>query len=99
MYVCILIVEITKIIIRSQAFKYLFDTTDNSLPFSLSLYIYVYYVYMICLYSMYAYIYGYTMVSFNIETLNFGTNPPLQISIIKFDFAIANFKILLKVAV
>ena len=39
------------------------------------------------------------MVSFNNETLNSGTNPPLQISLIKFDVAIATFKNLPKVAV
>ena len=39
------------------------------------------------------------MVSFNIETLNSGTNLPLQTSFIKFDVAIATFKNLLKMAV
>ena len=39
------------------------------------------------------------MVSFNIETLNSGANPPLQTSFIKFDVAIAISKNLLKMAV
>ena len=39
------------------------------------------------------------MVSFNIETLNSGTNPPLQNSFKKPGVAIATFKNLLKMAV
>ena len=39
------------------------------------------------------------MVSFNIETLKSGANPPLQTSFIKFDVAIATFKNLVKIAV
>ena len=39
------------------------------------------------------------VVTFNIETLNSGTNPPLQSSFIKFDVAIATFKNVLKMAV
>ena len=39
------------------------------------------------------------MVSFNIETLNFGTNPPLQTLFIKFDVAIATFENLVKITV
>ena len=36
------------------------------------------------------------MVSFNSETLTSGSNPPLYTSSIKFDVAIATFKILQK---
>ena len=39
------------------------------------------------------------MVSFNIETLNSGANPPLKNSFIKFDVAIATLENLLKMAV
>ena len=39
------------------------------------------------------------MVSFNIETLNSGANPPLDNSFIKFDVAIATLENLLKMAV
>ena len=39
------------------------------------------------------------MVSISIETPNFGANPPLKTSTIKFDVAIAIFKNLLKMAV
>ena len=39
------------------------------------------------------------MISFNIETLNSGENPPLQNSFIKFDVAIATFENLVKMAV
>ena len=39
------------------------------------------------------------MVSFNIETLNSGANPPLLTSFIKFDVAIATFKNLLQMTV
>ena len=38
------------------------------------------------------------MVSFNIETLKSGANPPLQTSSIKFDVAIATLNDLLKMA-
>ena len=40
-----------------------------------------------------------TMVFFKIETLNSGANPPLYISFIKLDVAIATFKNLLKISV
>ena len=40
-----------------------------------------------------------TMISFNIETLNSGENPPLQTSFIKSDVAIATFKTLLNTTV
>ena len=39
------------------------------------------------------------MIYFNIETLNYGGNPPLSTSLIKFDVAIATFKNLLNMAV
>ena len=39
------------------------------------------------------------MISFTMETLNSGANPPLQILFIKFDVAIATFKNLLKMVV
>ena len=39
------------------------------------------------------------IISFNIETLNFGENLLLQISFMKFDIAIAKFKNLLNMAV
>ena len=39
------------------------------------------------------------MVSFNIETLNSGANPPLLTSFTKFDVAITTFENLLKMAV
>ena len=39
------------------------------------------------------------MVSFNIETPNSSTNPPLYTLFVKFDVAIATFKNLLKMAV
>ena len=39
------------------------------------------------------------MVSFNIEALNSGANPPLQTSFIKFDVAIATLKNLLQMAI
>ena len=39
------------------------------------------------------------MISFNIEMLNSGKNPPLQTSFIKFDAAISTFKNLLNMAV
>ena len=39
------------------------------------------------------------MISFDIETLNSGKSPPLKTSFIKFDVAIATFKILLNIAV
>ena len=39
------------------------------------------------------------MVSFNIETLNSGANPPLYTSFIKFNIAIATFQNLLKMTV
>ena len=39
------------------------------------------------------------MISFNIEMLNTGKNPPSQILFIKFDVAIASFKNLLNMAV
>ena len=39
------------------------------------------------------------MFYFNIETLNSSANPPLQISFITFDFAIAAFKNLVKMTV
>ena len=39
------------------------------------------------------------MVSFNIETLNYGENSSLYTSFIKFDVAIATFNNLLKTAV
>ena len=39
------------------------------------------------------------MVSFNIETLNSGANPPFQTSFMKCDVAISTFKNLLKMAV
>ena len=39
------------------------------------------------------------MISFNIEMLNSGENPPLQTSFIKYDVAIATFKNLLNMAV
>ena len=35
------------------------------------------------------------MISFNTETLSSGKSPPLEILLIKFDVAIANFKNLL----
>ena len=38
------------------------------------------------------------MVSFNIETLNSGANPPLKTSFINFDIPTATFKNLLKMA-
>ena len=39
------------------------------------------------------------MIYFNIETLNYGGNPPSSTSLIKFDVAIATFKNLLNMAV
>ena len=39
------------------------------------------------------------MISFNIETLNSGENPPLQTLFKKFDVAVANFKNLQNMAV
>ena len=39
------------------------------------------------------------MISFNIETLNSGANPPLENSFAKFDIAIATLENLLKMAV
>ena len=39
------------------------------------------------------------MISFNIETLNSGANPPLQNLFIKFDVGIATLENLLKMAV
>ena len=39
------------------------------------------------------------MISFNIETLSSGKSPPLEILLIKFDVAIANFKNLLNTPV
>ena len=39
------------------------------------------------------------MISFNIETLNSGENPPLYNSFIKFDVPIATLENLLKMAV
>ena len=39
------------------------------------------------------------MISFNIETLNSGKNPPLQTSFIKFDIGMANFKSLLNMGI
>ena len=39
------------------------------------------------------------MISFNIETLNSGANPPLQNLFMKFDVAIATLENLLKMAV
>ena len=59
------------------------------------IYIYILYIYYIL---RYIHIHSY-IVSFNIETLNSGANPPLQTSFIKFDAAIATFKNLLKMAV
>ena len=39
------------------------------------------------------------MISFNIEKLNSGKNPPLETSFIKFDVAVATFKNPLNMAV
>ena len=39
------------------------------------------------------------MISFNIEMLNSGENPPLKTSFIKFDIAIATFKNLFNMVV
>ena len=51
--------------------------------------------------SLVSYTYSQTsvMISFNIETLNSGKNPPLKTSFIKYGIAIATFKNLLNMAV